>query len=138
MEILLVEDNYSDVFLFRMFLEEIGSDAHLTVFSDGTSTLEYLSKAGHENGYCLPDLIVLDLNLPHESGFEILSEIKKNYFLHDIKVIIFTTSEDREDAANAKRLGAIDYFTKPIDISEYEKIIRLFCYIASTNHQIAV
>lgn len=138
MEILLIEDNHSDVFLFKMFLEDIGADARLTVFNDGVSALEYLSKIYLNRITPMPDLIVLDINLPDGSGFEILAEIKMNYFMHNLKVIMFTTSSENEDKAYAKQLGAFDFFTKPIDISEYEKIVKLICHYAGKSHQLAV
>lgn len=139
MEILLVEDNQSDVFLFKMFLEDIGADANLIVFNDGNSVTDYLSKFKQSENPCLPDLMVLDLNLPDESGFDVLSEVKDNFLLHDLKVIMFTTSSENEDKTYAKQLGALEFFTKPIDISEYEKIVRLMCYLAATKtHQAVV
>lgn len=138
MEILLIEDNQSDVFLFKMFLEDIGADARLVVFNDGVSAMEYLSKVNLDRIAPMPDLIVLDINLPDGSGFEILAEIKMNYLLHNLKVIMLTTSSENEDKAYAKQLGAYDFFTKPIDISEYERTVKLICNYAGKNHQLAV
>ncbi|MGE5679439.1 MAG: response regulator [Bacillota bacterium] len=128
MEILLVEDNYSDIFLFKMFLEDIERSVKLRVIRDGASVTGYLVNTAIKENHNLPDLIVLDLNLPNENGFEILSEIKSNPLLRDLNVLIFTTSAEIEDKLYAMKLGAMNFLTKPCDINEFEKAMQIIYY----------
>jgi DNA-binding response OmpR family regulator len=139
MEILLVEDNQGDIFLFNMFFSHLGIGAKLTVLKDGASALEYLSESRLKKAEEVPGLIVLDVNLPDQSGFEILSQIRNNQHLfNETKIIMFTSSSEDGDKLYAKQLGAYDFFTKPIDISEYEEAVRLICYMGYNTHKAVV
>ena len=72
----------------------------------------------------MPDLILLDLNLPRMDGREVLAEIKNDDDLKHIPVVILTTSRADEDVLRSYDLHANCYITKPVDLAQFEKIVR--------------
>ncbi len=72
----------------------------------------------------LPDLILLDLNLPKMSGQEVLAEIKKHESLRAIPVVILTSSDAEQDIVKSYRLGANCYVTKPVGLEAFQAIVR--------------
>jgi len=119
-EILLVEDNPGDQRLTREALREGKIRNNLTIIEDGESAIEYLCN----NPASLPDLILLDLNLPRKDGREVLQVIKNNDNLMRIPVVILTTSQAEEDIIRAYNLRANCYITKPIDFDQFIKVIK--------------
>jgi CheY-like chemotaxis protein len=122
--ILMVEDNPMDALLTTEILSETEDvDYQVNTVSDGVEALAYLHRTnGYENAP-LPDLIVLDLNLPRMHGFDFLSRIKTDPELKTIPVCILTTSEAEEDVEKAKELKADCYFLKPLDLNEFEAVV---------------
>jgi len=121
MKLLLVEDNLGDVGLVREALTSCGARAELHVARDG---LEALQRLNGESG--LPDLILLDLNLPRMDGRELLARLKGDPELHRIPVIVFTSSNAPKDVAKAYELHANAYMVKPLDLAGIERVIGLF------------
>ncbi len=121
--ILIVEDSPSDVRLVREALRDSEFIVRLSVCKDGVEAVEFLEqcKKGHNP---LPDLILLDLNLPLKSGHEVLNEIKRDPQLKKIPVLIMTSSVDERDLAAAYDLNANCYIRKPADLPEYERVVR--------------
>lgn len=124
-EILLVEDNPGDVMLIEEALRESGSDANLSVAKDGEEALAYLNRQGEYADAHLPDLILLDLNLPKKNGYEVLKRIKSDQRLRHIPVIILTTSEAEKDVIDAYELSANCYITKPADLEGFFSTMRV-------------
>jgi CheY-like chemotaxis protein len=104
--ILAVEDNASDVFLMREALKEHGVNADLTVITNGQSAIRYFSLMRREDP--VPELILLDVNLPRKNGLEVLKGLRANPLLQQVPVIVFTSSESFDD--RRKRHG---YRLKP-------------------------
>lgn len=119
-EILLVEDNPGDVRLTEEALKEGKVRATLSVARDGEEALAWLRRAGRK----LPDLILLDLNLPRKDGREVLREIKADPHLKSIPVVVLTTSDAEQDIAQAYALHANCYITKPVDLEQFIQVIR--------------
>jgi DNA-binding response OmpR family regulator len=71
-------------------------------------------------GMHIPDLILLDLNLPVMDGFAFLTEMGKHDLLKDVPVFVLSASSARVDMEKAKNLGAHGYFVKPLDLDEFE------------------
>ncbi|MDP4172588.1 MAG: response regulator [Bacteroidota bacterium] len=130
MEFLLVEDNEADIFLISLLLEESLYQDKLTVINDGAEAIKYLSPPKNSKKVKLPDLMILDLNLPRRSGLEVLQTIKDIEELKDLKIVVLTSSENQEDVILSKQLGAIEYFSKPTKLSEYENIVKSIFEIA--------
>lgn len=116
MLILLVEDSVSDVFLFRALLKEQGLSPQLVIASDGDLACSMIEQMVSQAAPC-PDLIVLDLNLPKKSGFEVLETIRCSPQCAQVPVVIWSTSEFERDRAT--RLGATSYLKKPFGLDEY-------------------
>jgi chemotaxis family two-component system response regulator Rcp1 len=123
--ILHVEDNEGDVRLVREALQTSANDYQVIVARDGVEASECLHGRGSLAGAALPELILLDLNLPKKSGCEVLEEIKSDAELRHIPVIVFTSSAASADVLKAYGLHANCYLTKPTDIEELFRIIQI-------------
>jgi CheY-like chemotaxis protein len=107
--ILIIDDDDDDRALFADAMREI--DGSITCISaiDGHDALKFLKNEANS----LPDYIFLDLNMPRLNGKQCLAEIKKNSRLRNIPVIIYSTSGRPEDMEETKKLGAMQFITKP-------------------------
>jgi len=124
-EILLVEDNPGDVRLTREALKEGKILNHVSVVGDGVEALAFLRREDKYANAVRPDLILLDLNLPKKDGREVLAEIKADAGLKKIPVVILTTSAAEQDVLKTYDLHANCYITKPVDLEQFIKIVRL-------------
>lgn len=113
--ILLVEDNLGDVRLIKVAFSEINLDATFHTVTDGEQALNFLAQEGEYEPMDLPDLVLLDLNLPRKDGHEVLEEMQKSPELAQIPVIILTSSESKRDVKKSYRLCANAYLKKPAD-----------------------
>jgi CheY-like chemotaxis protein len=121
--ILLIEDDKINALAFKKCLERINNDAQLTltIYETAENALQYLRNEDN-----LPDIIVLDLNLPKMNGIEFLKIIKNDNVLKGIPVIVLTTSRDQEDKVNCFNLQVVGYFVKPLDY--FDLIESIFNY----------
>ncbi len=131
-EILLVEDNAGDVRLTLEAFKEAKVLNNFQVVSDGAEALEYLRQEGPYANSALPDLILLDLNLPKKDGREVLAEIKADERLKRIPVVVLTTSAAEDDIARAYACHANCYINKPVDLDQFLRVVhsiatRAFC-----------
>jgi chemotaxis family two-component system response regulator Rcp1 len=122
-EILLVEDNPVDVMMTREAFANGRICNNLHVVEDGEEAVDFLYKRGKYSSAPLPDVILLDLNLPRKDGREVLAEIKADPSLQHIPVIILTTSESEEDIWNSYELHANCFITKPVDMEQFTRIL---------------
>lgn len=111
MKILLVEDNAEDIAFTRLVLKHNNLTRNLFVATNGTEALLALQSADESD---LPDLILLDINLPDISGIDLLTRMKKDERLKDISVVILTGSNEDQDIQKSYDLGAKSYLVKPI------------------------
>jgi chemotaxis family two-component system response regulator Rcp1 len=123
-DILLIEDNLGDADLAREALENSKLHNDLRVVGDGMEAMDYLRRKGKYAQAPRPDLILLDLNLPKKDGREVLAEIKADPDLKRIPVVILTISKDEEDILKSYNLHANCYITKPIDLSQFMKVVK--------------
>ena len=123
-EVLLVEDDPGDVLMTQEAFEEHKLRNRLTVVSDGAEALQYLRREGKYADAVQPDLILLDLNLPRRDGREVLAEIKNDPDLHQIPVVVLTTSQADEDILRSYSLHANAYVTKPVDFERFIDVVR--------------
>lgn len=124
-DILLVEDNPADVALTEEALQESKLANRLMVAEDGEQALAILRRKGTHAQAPRPDLILLDLNLPGMDGREVLAEIKGDQALRRIPVVILTTSKAEEDVFRSYDLHANCYITKPIDLQQFVKVVKV-------------
>lgn len=122
-EILLVEDNPGDARLTLEAFKEGKVLNHITVVQDGVDAMAYLRREGVHAAASIPDLVLLDLNLPRKSGREVLAEIKQDERLRTIPVVILTTSSDEDDIAQAYHNHANCYLTKPVELEQFLRVV---------------
>jgi len=125
--VLLVEDNPGDVDLIRDSLEEVTSNLEITVIGDGAEALDYLFQRTEPvggNGRPLPDLVLLDLNLPKLSGHEVLSEARRAFDLRSLPIVVVTSSDAARDIVTSYELGANSYVTKPGELVAFQRTVK--------------
>ena len=124
-EVLLVEDNPADVRLTREAFKETKTKSNLSVVGDGMAAMEFLHRIGRYSGAPMPDVVLLDLNLPKKDGREVLKEMKQDPKLGSIPVVILTTSRDEDDIMKTYSDHANCYITKPLELDAFGRVIRL-------------
>ncbi len=122
-EILLVEDTPSDVRLTEEALKRSELTYELSVVNDGEQATEFLEKA--KSASKLPDVILLDLNMPKKNGHEVLAEIKADDVLKKIPVVLLTVSQQDEDVQEALKLKMNYYVAKPVTAQKLSALLRL-------------
>ena len=123
-DILLVEDNPGDVRLTRELLKESKIHNNLTVMDNGEDAIVFLRRAAKHADATLPDLILLDLNLPRKNGAEVLASIKNDPILRRIPVVILTSSKAEEDIVRAYDLHANCYISKPVGLEQFATVVK--------------
>ncbi len=133
-ELLLVEDTPSDIRLTEEALKDSELDYNLAVVNDGEAAIDYLNKKKMANSR-LPDLILLDLNMPKKNGHEVLADIKRDATLRKIPVVLLTVSQRDEDIMEALKLKMNYYLCKPVSS---ERLTALVDSIFKLNSEEAV
>ena len=123
-EILLVEDNPGDARLTLEAFKEGKVINNLSVVSNGVDALAYLRRDGPYANAAVPDLVLLDLNLPKMDGREVLAAIKDDAELKSIPVVVLTTSASQDDVARAYGHHANCYITKPVDLDQFLRVVQ--------------
>lgn len=124
--ILLVEDNEDHALLIRRGLCKGPSIESLQVVISGEEAIEYLSGIGRysdRDEFPLPSVVLLDLELPGVSGFEVLRWIRKQTELNNVWVVVITCSESKQDASFASILGANSFILKPRDLESLIQMV---------------
>jgi CheY-like chemotaxis protein len=125
--ILLVEDNPADILLIqRAFRSENYSHVSLQIVTDGDAAIFYLSGGGEyadRTIYPLPTIILLDLKLPHRSGYEVLAWIKEQPQLKRLPVVVMTSSKQQADVNKTYDLGVNSYLVKPDDFATMSDLL---------------
>ena len=125
--ILLVEDNPADVKITQRALRESAFPVELLVVRDGEEAVEYLLRQGPHAGdpvWRSPDLILLDLNLPKLNGLQVLQRIRSTPQLHNVPVVVLTTSKRQEDIQQTYAAGANTYIEKPQEFARFVQVLQ--------------
>lgn len=122
--ILLVEDNEGDILLTKEALEESKIINTITVVKNGRDALDFVFKKGGFVNVEVPDLILLDVNLPIKNGHEVLQALKSNESVMHIPVIMLTTSSSDRDISLSYKNHANCYITKPVEVTDFLDAIR--------------
>lgn len=121
--VLLVEDNEGDILLTREALEEGKLINQISIARDGKEAIDFLEKKAPFQASTLPDLILLDVNLPKKNGHEVLHFIKTAEAYRHIPVIMLTTSSSFKDINNSYLNHANCYITKPVEVEEFFRVV---------------
>jgi CheY-like chemotaxis protein len=123
--ILYIEDEPDDVWFMRAAFERCGLSVQLCTVSDGQQAIAYLAGEPpfHDRTrHPLPTVVLLDLNLPLRSGFEVLRWIRAQPGLQKLTVIVFSSSGRTEDRRKAAELGASHYTEKPTSGVQFREV----------------
>lgn len=120
MRILLIEDSLADIELTLEALAGAKVANEVEVVRDGASAIEYL----HASAGDLPDMVILDLNLPRLSGHEVLALMRADETLRRLPVAVLTTSSAEADVARTYDLGANCFLTKPVDVDQFVHVVQ--------------
>lgn len=126
--VIVAEDDPDDRLLIGdAFRDASSKPVDVRFVNDGTELIDYLHRRGKYSGQestPLPELVLLDLNMPRKTGLEALQEIKADQALRTIPVVVLTTSSDEEQIARSYELGGNGFITKPNSYSQLVEILR--------------
>ena len=113
--ILLVDDDEDDRYLTREAFHQHYPSSTISFAEDGEDLLDFLNYQGRYSGaaHTLPELILLDLNMPRKDGREALREIKASELFRHIPIVVLTTSDAKDDIETSYFNGANSFITKP-------------------------
>lgn len=128
LNILLVDDCDDDALMASTVLEHLKLPHKLKSFCDGREALDYLRCTGKyaDRKPAMPDLLLVDIDMPLMDGLTLLRAIKGDKALKKIPVIMLTSSTAREDISRSFECGAASYLTKPSSYEGYKKLLHSF------------
>jgi len=116
----LIDDDRDDHEFFLEALQEIDSSIRCTAFFDGEQALQQLKNGGSE----VPDLIILDTNMPKLNGKQILAELKRMPNVKEVPVVMYSTFFSERDNIELTNLGAMHYLAKPSKFEEFRSSLK--------------
>ncbi len=122
--ILLVEDNEGDIVLTKEALSDAKIKNKVSVAKDGEEAIRFVNE-GLLDDNLLPDLILLDINLPKVDGKEVLHYLKTNAHLKKIPVVMLTTSSSELDVVDSYNNYANCFITKPVNFNKFFDVVRM-------------
>lgn len=126
--ILLAEDDSGDVLLMRRAMEKASVSHPMNVVGDGEEAIQYIQGEGQfadRKTHPFPAILLLDLNMPKKSGFEVLEWIRSQAELKRLPVVILSTSNQEQDVRKAYNLGANSYLTKPMNFNHLVDMMKV-------------
>ena len=124
LQILLIEDDMIEVMKFNRTINSLGLKHKIIEAGNGEEALKILGKKDN-----LPDIILLDLNMPRMNGIEFLSTLKNSDNLKYLPTIILTTSNNKKDLLECFKIGVSGYILKPLKYEDYvQKIEKTLAY----------
>ena len=121
--ILLVEDNEGDIILTTEAFKDMQLENRISVVKDGEEALLFLRRQGKYSNVSLPQLILMDIQLPGINGKDLLEIIKQDEELKEIPVVMLTSSDKDADISDCYDKQVNWYITKPIDYDKYTKVM---------------
>lgn len=123
--ILIAEDDAGDQALIRRAFDRIGFGKTLAMAANGEEVLDYLLRRESYRslqGQPLPDMLILDLNMPRMDGLQVLDVMSRDQTLRKVPVIVFSTADQQKDIQQSYRQGAWFYLIKPDKASDYARV----------------
>lgn len=121
----LIDDDAVDQEIFRRALDAEAIDVDLVVIGTGDGASQRVREVLASKGAGDAALVMLDLNMPGENGFEVLAQLRAEPMTRFTPVVVFTTSSDREDVSRAYALGASSYVVKPGSLADLRRALRI-------------
>lgn len=118
--VVLVEDSNSDAYLVRLAMERVSPRPELMHFRDSEKALEWLSALGAD---AIPDLLILDLNIPRKDGFEVLMALRAMPDLRGMNILILTSSISPEERRRAMANGVRRFLSKPMMLDDFLRTV---------------
>jgi len=134
--LLLVEDNPQDELLTLRALRKANLNASIDVVRDGQQAVDYLFCTGEfsTRSTTLPDVVLLDINLPKLSGLDVLTRVRAEPHTKLLPVVMLTSSDDERDRLNSYGIGANSFVSKPLEFAEFMSSVGLLgTYWTRTN-----
>ncbi len=122
--VLMADDDEEDCMVAAHAFAESGAKAAFSCVENGMELTDYLSEHTRSEAKRLPDLILLDLNMPRKDGRQALIEIKSEPALQHIRIVILTTSEAQRDIEFTMKAGAESFITKPATFDEWVEMMK--------------
>lgn len=119
--ILLADDDEDDLYFLKEALLEVHPDAVVHAANNGKETITYLENNAHGQ---LPDLLVLDYNMPIMNGYEVLNTLSSYEKYKSLKVCVWSTSRNHHEVEACLEKGALMYFVKPDNNAEFKNIAK--------------
>jgi CheY-like chemotaxis protein len=116
-QILLVEDDELDVIDIRRSLDKLNILYQLQLAKNGEEAIEILNRSNSFQAQPLPDLVLIDINMPKMNGLELLDVLRNNEKWKNLKCFVVTTSSENVDKKAAKQLGVSGYIVKPLKLN---------------------
>jgi CheY-like chemotaxis protein len=120
----MADDDAEDCFLAAEAFAETGTEAAFRCVLDGMELMDHLAEHSRSEPKRLPDLILLDLNMPRKDGRAALIEIKSEPALRHIPIVILTTSQEQHDEDFTLKAGAELFITKPPTFDEWVQMMK--------------
>ena len=131
--ILNVEEDHAAYLLLQLGFDEVGGDSRLYRVEDGAHALHFLRRSGDYATAPKPNLILLNLNMPRVTGYDVLQAMKDDPTLSDIPAVVFSSSRLDTDKATCLALGARAFIMKPTDLNDFLDVLRNVCNLVDST-----
>lgn len=121
-QLLLVEDNSADADLVEEALAEAQLKCDLSIVRDGMQAIEFIESLDADVSRPVPDLVLLDLNLPKIRGEDVLNRLRSSPKCRAAKVLVISSSNEPTDREFSMKMGANEYFRKPSNLQQYMEL----------------
>jgi two-component system response regulator len=121
--VLIVDDSAYDALLMENAFDEAELPHSIASVRDGEEAIRYLKSEPPFSNEPLPNLILLDLNMPRVDGFEVLAWVRSDSRCQSIPIVVMSSSIQREDEVRARTLGASEYREKTGDLDELRRFV---------------
>jgi len=135
LDILVVDDSYADRTLIEIAFKKVGADINLHFCESGKQALDYLFQDQKPNEPKLPNVCLLDINMPGLSGFDVLKAIKSNTKTHALSVYMFSSSDNPQDVAQSYANASNGFLLKPRTQEELGTLVRSLVYLWTGPHK---
>ena len=128
--VVIVDDDYEDAYSLKREIHRYREDVICDTVVSGAELFEYLNCSGKFEAKTYthaPSVILMDINMPLENGFEVLKQLRNDPAHKFLSVVMFSTSDSNDDIRNAYKAGANSYIQKPANLNDMREIAEKLC-----------